>query len=325
MSVNSSIASCRHNRCLFEAPLCKEQSVLRRIINIIFHIFTLGIPFLLYHAISCCCKSQSQLEKLGSSSSLLSSQGSIYKSQIPYEVEVECRDYAQELLCKFRGIAGHWCEDVDRAPNKDHKGLLHNLPSNSDINKLVAIMRGPLWDEFIGKLQSNQQHTWEQEEVLSAVDSLMKISMAIYSMTLEDSKDSSLEQAMMGLGYYQHRTLYYVWDIYSLVKLGVIWNANQSKMCLPVSFQNIVLDKTTLYDKGMSYDVDSRYNMKSLSCCNPEGLYQQKWKQWYNSYAEDIRFRLNKQEIVDLRLPSVDVEDHFYVKADLKPIIKKDS
>ncbi len=42
-----------HDTChychLFEKPLCKNQNLIIRIANMAFHIFTLGIPYVLYH------------------------------------------------------------------------------------------------------------------------------------------------------------------------------------------------------------------------------------------------------------------------------------
>lgn len=48
------LSELNHDSChiyhLFEKPLCKNQKQIVRIANIAFHIFTLGIPYILYHA-----------------------------------------------------------------------------------------------------------------------------------------------------------------------------------------------------------------------------------------------------------------------------------
>jgi len=46
--------SCAHSSHLFLDPLCENQSLLQRIVNVAFHILTLGIPLAIYHVMSCC-------------------------------------------------------------------------------------------------------------------------------------------------------------------------------------------------------------------------------------------------------------------------------
>lgn len=47
---------CEHNHHLLSHPLCKEQSRLRRIANVAFHVLTLGIPLAIRRIIPCCFK-----------------------------------------------------------------------------------------------------------------------------------------------------------------------------------------------------------------------------------------------------------------------------
>lgn len=48
---------------LFSQPLCEDQSLLKRIVNVAFHVLTLGIPLAIYHTFSCCyAKGVSKLE-----------------------------------------------------------------------------------------------------------------------------------------------------------------------------------------------------------------------------------------------------------------------
>lgn len=44
---------CTHTSHLFSHPLCKSQSLLKRIANVAFHVLTLGIPLAIYHIWSC--------------------------------------------------------------------------------------------------------------------------------------------------------------------------------------------------------------------------------------------------------------------------------
>lgn len=46
---------CDHNVHLFSDPLCKEQSLFKRIGNVMFHVLTLGIPLAVYKLMSVCC------------------------------------------------------------------------------------------------------------------------------------------------------------------------------------------------------------------------------------------------------------------------------
>jgi hypothetical protein len=60
------VIKCTHpTNHLFEKPLCKEQTLLKRIANIAFHILTLGIPYALYHlSVWCFSKGNPSNEKL---------------------------------------------------------------------------------------------------------------------------------------------------------------------------------------------------------------------------------------------------------------------
>lgn len=53
-NVNFSPTICSHSNHLFDHPLCENQSLLQRVLNVFFHVFTLGIPLAIYHIYSCC-------------------------------------------------------------------------------------------------------------------------------------------------------------------------------------------------------------------------------------------------------------------------------
>lgn len=52
MSVNH-ISSCFHNNHLFEKPLCDALPTVQKVINVFFHVLTLGLPLAIYHIVAC--------------------------------------------------------------------------------------------------------------------------------------------------------------------------------------------------------------------------------------------------------------------------------
>jgi len=58
----SSFSLCDHSTHLFDHPLCQDQSLLKKIANVVFHILTVCIPLLIYRIVSCCSKPQKEEE-----------------------------------------------------------------------------------------------------------------------------------------------------------------------------------------------------------------------------------------------------------------------
>lgn len=48
------VSKCSCSNHLFAKPVCENQSLLRKIMNVVFHILTFGIPLLFYRIIACC-------------------------------------------------------------------------------------------------------------------------------------------------------------------------------------------------------------------------------------------------------------------------------
>ena len=53
MSSLTPVSSCRHSTDLFGSPLCDKQSLIRKIVNVVFHVLTLGVPLALYKIYNC--------------------------------------------------------------------------------------------------------------------------------------------------------------------------------------------------------------------------------------------------------------------------------
>lgn len=66
MSVNeiSNVTTCNHSIHLFENPICKSLSTIEKVMNIAFHVLTLGVPYGVYKIISCFIprKTESEVE-----------------------------------------------------------------------------------------------------------------------------------------------------------------------------------------------------------------------------------------------------------------------
>lgn len=59
----AAVSGCSHASHLFAAPLCESQPRWKRIANVIFHLFTLAIPLLIYSFLRCCASNSTQTEE----------------------------------------------------------------------------------------------------------------------------------------------------------------------------------------------------------------------------------------------------------------------
>ncbi len=59
----SAVSGCSHSCHLFAAPLCESQPHWKRIANVIFHIFTLAIPLLIYSFLCCSAANPTPIEE----------------------------------------------------------------------------------------------------------------------------------------------------------------------------------------------------------------------------------------------------------------------
>lgn len=64
-SISLTPSICSHANHLFDQPLCERQSLLNRIMNVVFHLLTLGIPLAIYRIISCSTLTPSTRPKAG--------------------------------------------------------------------------------------------------------------------------------------------------------------------------------------------------------------------------------------------------------------------
>jgi hypothetical protein len=59
----AAVSGCSHASHLFAAPLCENQPQWKRIANVVFHVFTLAIPLLIYSFLRCSASSSTQTEE----------------------------------------------------------------------------------------------------------------------------------------------------------------------------------------------------------------------------------------------------------------------
>src|SRR5437870_2275054 len=52
---------CEHRNHLFANPLCEDQTLIRKISNVAFHILTVGIPLLIYRMLTYCFPTSKQV------------------------------------------------------------------------------------------------------------------------------------------------------------------------------------------------------------------------------------------------------------------------
>lgn len=189
-------SSCNHTNHLFAAPFCESQTRLKRCANIIFHIFTLAIPLLIYYlfnhcpkAISCCCfsnftRTEENLQQRKADSS--EPHDSVEKVDEPMGTPAQTNRSPLQEKALERAY-----ELLDECPDLPPFVFLSNYkarvygPLNQDINRLTAVYNRRV-EQLTLIMSSSPRDSEFHQKVLDFQDDLMKLAFAISYLTLEE-------------------------------------------------------------------------------------------------------------------------------------------
>ncbi|MBA2369612.1 MAG: hypothetical protein H0V82_11395 [Candidatus Protochlamydia sp.] len=266
---------CFHENHLFSNPLCDEQSLLRRIFNVAFHIFTFAIPLAIYHIASWC------FAKIDSNrGQRLASIIEHNRLTHPYTpLGQEALDFARRKLSNQ--------PQINAGPFSDRWGVVDHQPANQEILRLDALLKV----SFHGlkkALKLYPQDPWSRQTVIDATDVCMKISYAISSLTLDDLEPFIQNLAARGINRtnalaltrqdsYQFRTFFYATRCYHCIRGAAQWGTYRNGVEGLMHPQEIPLTHSLPFYQA--------------------GTVQNRWNTLYNDYCDRIRLYVNEAEL----------------------------
>lgn len=277
-------SSCIHSNHLFSDPLCKEQSLLRRILNVVFHVLTLGLPLAIYHTISYCRPKTSSAQSSVNLQSVGINSVQQNKSVKPYsDLGQQALDFARKKLEAHPEIA----------PQKFSAGWYGPANTNQPINTEIALLTTLYWDvsfkNFENLMKQHKENPWNNQEVLQAADECMKIAYAISNLTLDDLKsfteklsskgdNRTFAKALTQQDSYQYRTFYYCTDAYHWLRGEIKWSM------APYS-----------YKEGLfpSHPISEAH----ANTFYQKGTIQHSWNELYNNYCDRVRMYVDENEL----------------------------
>lgn len=274
--------NCIHSSHLFSNLLCENQSLLKKIANVAFHVLTLGIPLAIYHIISCCRPKTSSTQSSGSLQTVGINSVQQNKSIKPYSnLGQEAIEFARKKLQEYPGLT----------PAKFSGGWYGSDKTNQPINPEIALLTTLYWNvafkNFENVMKENKENPWSNQEVIQAADECMKIAYAISNLTLDDLK--SFTEALSSKGdkrtyakalteqdSYQYRTFYYCTNAYHWLRGEIAWSKN-------------LRNEWLLQSKFISNAHASAFYQK--------GTIQNSWNDLYNNYCDRVRLYVNEKEL----------------------------
>lgn len=287
---------CIHSNHLFRHPLCNEQSLLKRIANVVFHIFTLGIPLAIYRCKfpkTASKKEHLNLQNVG----ILSVQQTLDAK--PYtSLGKEALDFARKKLEKHPEIfpaefAAGW-----HGPKHTHQ------PINQEIAKLATLFNDVIFKKFKELIKEHNENAWNHQEVIEAADACMKIGFAVSNLTLDDLEVSTYDLSLKGKkrtyakalteqDSYQYRTFFYCTNAYHWLRGAVGWGIN-------------------IYgEEGFNYTKKS-ISSSHATLFYKKGTIQNSWNRLYNEYCKRVRLHVNENELKD-----ADTRHYRWTKSDV--------
>ncbi len=169
------------------------------------------------------------------------------------------------------------------------------------VNREIATLATSYFDHiatFKTALKAYQNnHPWDQEEVLQAADLLMQTAYKVSCLTLEDLKpftetlieyghhERTYAQALTKQDSYQIHTSYYCTNVYHWIRAGIFWDGNEVRY--PT--------------------VSEAYAHRFYK----EGTRENSWNALYNDYCDQLRVYVNEEDLrkADERLANWTVKD----------------
>ena len=264
---------CLHENHLFTDPLCDEQSLMRRIANVAFHIFTLAIPLALYHIAKWCFSKVSLNERNRVN-------GTVYNRRVhPYPaIGQEALDFARRKLEEYPNIITE--------PFNAGWGVV-NQPVNQEILRLNTLLKAS-FHQLKKAIRRHPEDPWGRQAVMDAADACLKISYAASSLTLDDLEAFTQNLAATGerrtyalaltrQDSYQYRTFFYATRCYHCIRGASYWGTYRNGVEGLMHSREISLDHAMPYYQA--------------------GTVQNKWNVLYNDYCDRVRLYVNESEL----------------------------
>lgn len=258
---------CEHTSHLFQSPFCSKQSLIKRIANTVFHIFTIAIPLIVYKTYIAV---KQKIEKNGI-------------SQNPSPL-------AQEAINKAKSLI-----PLDTVPFKFSAGWNGPKGTHQPINQEIARLTSFYWDECFEKfekvIKESPDNPWNQPSVIEAADQLMDVAFTISCLTLEDldpfvenlaSKGikRSKEKALTEQDSYMYRTFYYCTKAYHMARGAISWGQN------PFNPDNF----------GLFYP-EEKIPEEHEKLFYEKGTIQNRWRCLYNEYCDRVKLYVNLKKL----------------------------
>lgn len=287
---------CSHQNHLFSDIFCENQSLIKKIATVAFHILTLGIPLGFYHIFTCCYsrpsdqKENIDLKTQGVKSVLQN------KSIKPYSsVGQEALDFARKKLSENPNIqpkqfkAG-WC-----SPEQTHQ------PVNQEIARLTTLYNDE-FEKFEILLKETKIDPWSNQEITIAADTLMKLGFAISNLTLDDlhsftevlsSKGikRTYVEALTEQDSYQYRTFYICTTIYHDLRGAIEWTLKD------LSESDLIINDQKTFE-GLAFPENC--SMEHSKRFYEKGTIQNTWNALYNEYCDRVRLFVDEKKLQEV-------------------------
>lgn len=162
---------------LFDDPISEDLTLLRKILNVAFHVFTLGIPLCVYHLWKVCVPRISvQAESLPIPEWI---KNILVKRKVPYPSEAEVAlNYGREVLEANPQITPFRFSTDLYSYSKTHQ------PLNEEIGRLGALFWNDNYYLFVQQIKAN--NPWDNSILMDKADQLMKIAYTMAILMLDE-------------------------------------------------------------------------------------------------------------------------------------------
>lgn len=300
---------CIHSNYLFARPLSAEQPLWHRIANVVFHVFTIGIPLAIYHMISCCFpRVASGHEESDLPRKAIKSTQQELIERIEWSHKSRCdisTDYGTSLkpLQPYSKLA-HEAIEFARTKLKENPSLIPHTfgikhqAINPDIS-LLATYWETLQERLGEKLKKHIESPWSNPEVLAVADEFMKIGFVVSALTLEDLKPFIYKMRQAGENRtdamalriqdsYQYRTFFMCTLAYHWIRGELAYRQNEQ-----------TVNTTTRIPETHAAPFYSK------------GTIQNSWNMLYNEYCNRVRMY-----VVEAELHNADTRHHAWTRLD---------
>lgn len=159
---------------LFEHPICDQQTLIRKVANVFFHIVTLCIPLIIYKVVSCFMPKKPSDINLENCICCL--KVPVLNSVQSEKLRSDTLAFARQKLAERQDIQPllYECDSLDETIQ----------PMNQEIGKLIALS-----NEFNWRLIGNDvagENPYEQRPIQEIIDTQMKIRYATSVLALEE-------------------------------------------------------------------------------------------------------------------------------------------